>query len=510
MEGYGRRQATFEVIKKFYPVTLEFNQLEIESGKREDKSCYQLQDGFDGYIPDLPVILQGDGHPWAVANQYLISVAQKLTPKYNPKTVHQIAVGLVQYRRFLEDNNLDPLNFNVPERRRPLARFVRHLQDLVDTGRIAGSTANNRKNAVQNFYRGIVESGILDKALIDDGVILEERERYHFTVGVFGKMSQYRVKETNHKIRYFRSNTDDPDIIMDGGKRKPLLPIYQAQLFEELENHNHAYYLMFLFALYTGARLQTVLTLRIKYFRGCRRDNDSYALIPYGNGSEVDGKQNKRGTLWVPNWLVNSLLTYVESDVARSRREHSYYGDNDENYIFLTRSGEAYYTSMKEMLDKQSDEIDSRVVVQRAKTSANKEGEAIGVFIRETLRPALEGKYGYFPHFSFHDLRATFGINLIEKIYTAIDKANLIRREKGQSRHLYEGALREVTKRMNHNDEMTTRKYVAFRGRSEWRKQMIDSYEDSLLGGIDLSGVEDIVLNGCLAHIGHLNGVSDD
>ncbi|WOD07405.1 hypothetical protein [Marinomonas sp. GJ51-6] len=199
--------ATFEVIEKFYPVTLGFSQSEIESRERRFEPLYELQEGFDGFIPDFPVILQGDGHPWALANQYLISVAQKLTPKYNPKTVRQIAIGLVQYRRFLEKNNLDPLNFNVPERRRPLARFVRHLQDLVDNGKIAGSTANNRKNVVQNFYRGIVSNEILDKALINKGIILEERERYHFRISSLGKISQFKANETNHKIRYFRGNT---------------------------------------------------------------------------------------------------------------------------------------------------------------------------------------------------------------------------------------------------------------------------------------------------------------
>ena len=90
--------ATFEVIEKFYPVTLEFSQSEIESKERRCEPLYEIQEGFDGFIPDFPVILQGDGHPWALANQYLISIAQKLTPKYNPKTVRQIAIGLGNIR----------------------------------------------------------------------------------------------------------------------------------------------------------------------------------------------------------------------------------------------------------------------------------------------------------------------------------------------------------------------------------------------------------------------------
>ncbi|WOD07404.1 hypothetical protein [Marinomonas sp. GJ51-6] len=233
-------------------------------------------------------------------------------------------------------------------------------------------------------------------------------------------------------------------------------------------------------------------------------------MIKYGTGSEIDGKHNKLGILYVPTWLVESLLVYIESSVARSRRCKSYYGDSDGNYVFLTKSGDPYYTSYKEMADRKNEDIDSRVISQKASTSVNKEGEAIGVFIRNTLRPALEAKYGYFPHFSFHDIRATFGINLIENIYTAIDKANLLRREKGQSLLLYEDALREVMKRMNHNNDETTRKYVAFRDRAEWRKQMIDSYEGALLGGVDLTGTEDIVLNNCLAHIVYLEDKSNE
>ncbi|RNF46979.1 hypothetical protein EBI00_15825 [Marinomonas hwangdonensis] len=64
--------ATFEVIEKFYPVTLEFSQSEIESRERRCEPLYELQEGFDRFIPDFPVILQGDGHPWALAKERAI------------------------------------------------------------------------------------------------------------------------------------------------------------------------------------------------------------------------------------------------------------------------------------------------------------------------------------------------------------------------------------------------------------------------------------------------------
>ena len=59
----------------------------------------------DAYL-EFPVIIQGDGRPSDILNLYLLKKLQQ-TVQYDFKTFASIAHQLVDFQRFLEDEQLD-------------------------------------------------------------------------------------------------------------------------------------------------------------------------------------------------------------------------------------------------------------------------------------------------------------------------------------------------------------------------------------------------------------------
>ena len=74
----------------------------------------------DAYL-EFPSIIQGDGSPSEIFNLYLLKRLQQ-TVQYDFKTFASIANQLVDFQRFLEDEQLDLLKFLLLHRLLNLAR----------------------------------------------------------------------------------------------------------------------------------------------------------------------------------------------------------------------------------------------------------------------------------------------------------------------------------------------------------------------------------------------------
>lgn len=74
-------------------------------------------------------------------------------------------------------------------------------------------------------------------------------------------------------------------------------------------------------------------------------------------------------------------------------------------------------------------------------------------------------------NFSFHDLRATFGMNLLDKLMPLVDSKEL------KLSH----ALIHIKERMGHSSLSTTEKYLNFRERHKIKEQAQDNYETYLM-----------------------------
>jgi integrase len=233
----------------------------------------------------------------------------------------------------------------------------------------------------------------------------------------------------------------------------------------------------------TGARIQTVGTLRIETLRSAQKTSDGDYVVRVGTGTKVDTKKGRIHRLIIPRTLYQTLLTYIDSPSAKRRRKKSYYGDFDNNYIFLTRTGTPYYTSKIEKQERRNPDYHRKVGVETgAKGVSPNSGEAIRKYIGEVLLPNIRKKDPNFPNFSFHDLRATFGMNLLETLLRYIDEHNAREKQKGSDNFIgTQWAIEQVQERMGHANINTTIGYLNYRRNSQWRAKIISEVEDQLM-----------------------------
>jgi integrase len=98
------------------------------------------------------------------------------------------------------------------------------------------------------------------------------------------------------------------------------------------------------------------------------------------------------------------------------------------------------------------------------------------------LLPHIRRENPAFPDFGFHDLRATFGMNLLETLLGYIDEKNEKERSKGGKDFIGSmWALEQVQERMGHADMKTTMQYLNYRRNKQWRAKIINEYEGLLL-----------------------------
>ena len=207
-------------------------------------------------------------------------------------------------------------------------------------------------------------------------------------------------------------------------------------------------------------------------------DSNGFIRLPIGAGTGIDTKFQKPMTLLVPNWLVQDIKIYINSEQARQRRLKSNYGDSDKNYVFLTKFGTPFYTSKAEQQELTEKIKASELFTEKLKLY---EGEAVRSYLKIVLLPAIRLSDTQFQSFKFHDLRASFGMNLLES----------------QLQHLPEGhsaltAVEYVQARMGHSNINTTLQYLDYKSRLQWRSKIQHEYESSLMkyikSSIDFAG----------------------
>ncbi|MGJ7465587.1 tyrosine-type recombinase/integrase [Comamonas thiooxydans] len=439
----------------------------------------------EGIYPDYPILIQGNGLPWTLGNMYLLKRLE-FSAKYEPKTWQNVAGDLLHYLRWLEKpgSETSPLQFNAKQKfNRPTYKYRAHLIDLVNQGSIKPNTASGRMSSIVAFYRGLVDYGILSNELID--LAWQEREVLIRVIGWDLKPRTYSITSTDLAIKKPPKAHDD-DYISDGGKLRPLSQSEQDILIEHLKTSSATYRLMFAMAILTGARMQTICTLRAQNLHDAIFDgaNNRYLVHVGGPGHLVDTKNSKPQVVIVPAQLCELLLKYWESPESISKRLRSYYGDTPTNYLFINSDGQPYITSKNEKIDRRDKRINLRVSIDGG-TSADvktRNGQAIWSFINRSLLPRIAKTHPNFKSFTFHDLRATFGMNLLETLLRRVDLLNEDLKKRGQrARYGTEWVLEQVQERMSHADIGTTMRYLNFRRNQEFKSNLQMKVEDELM-----------------------------
>lgn len=423
---------------------------------------------------EFPVIIQGNGQPSEIFNLYLLKKLQP-TIQYDFKTFTSIANQLVDFQRFLEDEQLECLKFHKLKQLNAIFKYRTRLIDQANAGLISASSASGRINAVVNFYRFLVTDDLVDHQRY--GMPFQDVYKYIAVDNEFGARRKMAIKSHDLAI-HVPAKAHNSETIADGGELSPLSVEEQTVILKALQKSSREYQLMFYLALFTGARLQTICTLRIKNLIGREPDSQGFIRLPVGAGTGIDTKFQKPMTLLIPNWLAQDLKVYINSEQALQRRQKSNYGDSDENYVFLTKLGTPFYTSKVEQQEltekiKASDSFGVRLKLY--------EGEAVRSYLKCVLLPEIRLIDPQFQSFKFHDLRASFGMNLLES----------------QLKHLPEGhnhmtAVEYVQARMGHRKIATTLQYLSYKSRLQWRNKIQHEYESSLMkyvmSSVDLAG----------------------
>ncbi len=420
---------------------------EIEESKLKESVSDEFD--IDNFL-HYPVLINNDGSLWKHGNLYLLSKLKSYT-KPSPKTLDSIAIDLKIFKEWCDIECVDYLS--APRKvLRPTYMYRSYLQTLLRDGNISANTVKRRISTVVGFYRYLIElENIKFKfPLWESGITsITYQDRQGFK-----QSKQVNTTDIGKVI-----TTSNPDLydeaIEDGGRLHPLSQEIQKVLFQTLkEIGNTEMTLGFLIALTTGARMQTVFTLRRKHFFKDIHHDEKEVRIKVGYGTHCDTKFQKQHTLILPKWIYDRVKIYLNSPRASNRltKAQHIFDTNELQYAFLNRSGIPYYASGNDPYRK------------LYRDSPN--GGAVRQFMHQTLRKKLLKKEIKLD-FTFHDLRASFGMNLLDKLIPLVQNKEL------DLSHLH----MHIKERMGHSSLTTTEKYLNFRDKNKIKEQAQDDYE---------------------------------
>lgn len=461
-----------------------FTQSQLATTETNGASRVQLANGVDYYIkpveqPDFtydeefgvkqlsvpvsfnlfPLVMDSVNIPWAEANIFLLTKI-KNSLKVVMSSYSSLANDLVAYRQFLDESQINWLDFPKNKLNRPTYRYRSYLKTLIDADEIAPATARRRMGTIIAFYRWLHAEGVL----IPEFPMWKESDRLIELRNQYGVPYDKRVKTTDISIKITNSNNPYSDVIDDGGQLRPLLIKEQEWVLETLISlANTEMTLIHLCSLLTGARLQTILTIRLHHVL-TEIDNPNLfeVRIPAGPGTGIDTKNDKKIVLHFPLWFYQKLHTYALSQRAQKRRQKAVNGDTENQYLFLSNRGTPFYQSKADLQHFNKD-----FSLHHAK-----HGQAVRQFITEKVLPLIRQRFGI-PTFNykFHDLRASYGMNLTDAQLELVSKGE---------RSLNEA--REFVKiRMCHESSTTTDLYLQYRSNLKLVRKIATEHDQHLV-----------------------------
>ncbi|WP_171342139.1 site-specific integrase [Vibrio cyclitrophicus] len=435
-----------------------------------------VEDGWDwdrkpDFIPKMPIILTGHGVPWELGNIYLLDLLD--TSSFTQmESIQDRAKSLCFYLKFIEDENLDLLEFPVQARRRPTYLFRYKLQELIDLG-MAPSTASKHIGHVISFYRGLLTQNLIDESRIGRRPFRTFKKSVQ-TLGSLGLSRFKEVRTTDISVRVVRS---EPrlDRIIDGGELRPLSVEEQKAIMWGVEQKYCSIEteLIMLIMLNTGARIQSACTLRVGHVKDAYREliqtGKNWVFIhSHRSRFPIDTKFGKHNDFRFPKFLIEKLYIYINSEVHIKRMNSSFFGLSDENYVCLTEQSNSFYTSRSEIRKRQNGKYHQE---ENTRDLSIQNGNTLRANVRNFIKRVKKEK-PILQDFSPHDLRATYGMNIVRLLANDLDK-------RFTTVHM-ELAVKAA---LNHNDIATSRLYVNFDEKLVNFNSINEMYERFVLDG---------------------------
>lgn len=428
-----------------------------ENGERRDGLPRWVKHQFNLF----PVVLDSHGVPWAEAVVYVIFRLEE-APDPVMATYSGIAEDLAAYRAFLDEHNVDWTAFPPQKLFRPTYRFNGHLKLAVANDKLSVHTARRRMGTVIGFYRWLMTEGTLKPAHAP----WKETDHYIDIRDGYGFGRSLKVTTTDVSIKVPRQDDPYEGAIDDGGKLRPLEPVEQEWLVKTLKAlGNTEMTLIHLFSLLTGARIQTILTFRVRHALVELEDGQVELRLPVGPGTGIDTKNDKKMVLHIPAWFYQMLKTYALSERARHRRCRADGGDTEDQYLFLSVRGSPLYQSRS----------DTRKVNESNRLRHQKVGQGVRQFIAERVVPHLQANYKSNFSYQFHDMRASAGMNWTDAQLQLVAQGKITLMQ----------AREFVRTRMGHESSATTDRYLNYRRNLKMLRHVAEQHESHLRGLCD-------------------------
>ncbi|WP_350599419.1 site-specific integrase [Pseudomonas sp. 65/3-MNA-CIBAN-0223] len=393
---------------------------------------------------NFPFILHANGEPWHEANDYLLSLMRDKAPA-NLRTddIRRRASKLLDYLLYCEDNYLDWLDFSgARPALRPTYKYFYHL---ISEGLRGNQVINQYTSAVYHFYKYVAEHWhSLDMKRVDT--------IKHVRILV-GTRNGSKIIDAEKRSQTRRTAPVKPVplgfVREDGEDLRPLsnqeLRLFLAIIRTEKEWSTVERLILFT-SLMTGARKQSVLTIRLKHlvgFAGDRLRKDGTYELRAGPHTGIDTKFDKVQTLYFPKQLADELVALAGSPLMKRRRAKfqarlgiEYPGlamDKDDMYLFLSDQGNCYYMATS----------DPRYPVVKSPQAGQ---------VTDTIKHKLIDKApAPFPKdFTYHWLRATFAYQLYQRLQVLVKNGVL---QPGED-------IDFIQHRMHHESRQTTENYL--------------------------------------------------
>lgn len=429
------------------------------------------------HLYNYPFLFHSDGTPWVEANSYLLDfTARQSSKSRRTDNVRRRAAKLLDYLLFCEGADIDWLDFSGA---RPSSRpTYRYFNALKGRGGLSAAVINQYTGVVYDFYSFVsmhwcdLDIGRVDKVTAINIVIN----------GDHGSRVLRKNKRSQTQALAPRSPVAIGYVRDEGEDLRPLANRELAKLLKTILSDAWSVVerLIMLVSLMTGARKQTVLTLRMKHLKVFDSECDANGTFSIfaGPGTGIDTKNDTSQRLYFPWQLAQDLLVYSRSSVAAGRRkkfrdrwalEHP--GMNqlseDDMYVFLSDQGGSYYMA----------EDDPRYNFVKSPPKGQ-----VTDNLKKKLILSIDNDFP--KDFSFHWLRATFAFQLYQRLQILISAGAMTAGEE----------ISFIQSRMHHKKRETTENYLKLFLMHSDKLMAQEAYEDYLLGFAkysDLTVVED-------------------
>lgn len=436
----------------------------------DSKTVFQLDEigGGDGRdLFNFPFLFHASGDPWHEANHYLLSLlSNKALPNRRTDDIRRRASKLLDYLMFCEDNSLDWLDFSGARSvHRPTNKYFNYLRQ--ESNR-SPQVINQYTSVVYRFYKYISEHWHdLDIKRIDK----VEQVRFVVQTPIGAKVIE-KEKRSQTVPTPAKGSVPLGFVREDGADLRPLSNLELGAFLGTIRNEKEwstVERLILLVALMTGARKQTVLTIRLKHLKGFTQDKltrEGAYKLHVGPRTGIDTKYDKVQVLYVPMQLAEELVTLARSPMMKKRQdkfraqlESNHSGlsmDDDDMYLFLSDQGNCYYMAAS----------DPRYVMVKSPPTGQ---------VTEAIKRKLIAKaFSIFPRdFSYHWLRATFAYQLYQRLQVVIKQGVL---EPGED-------IGFIQRRMHHESRETTENYLKLFSMTQEKVIAQEVYEGMLFNG---------------------------